>query len=133
MGAKRRGKRGEGEPRFYCESCGKQVAPDVSSCPHCGMPFYAVKCPSCGHTGRAVDFVDGCPSCGYLAVDGSFGPAEGAYPPNSESEGRSRRSSGSRNAGGVKKGGELPGWIFFIVLLILGSLFAGSAMLYLNM
>ncbi len=119
MGARRRGKKGGGEPRFYCESC--------------GMPFYAVKCPSCGHTGRAVDFVEGCPSCGYLAGDGSFVPGESTYTPDAGKGGSAGKRMPAGRAGGGKKNGDMPGWIFFTVLLILGSLFAGIAVLYLNM
>ena len=68
-------------PRFYCESCGKQVPADVDSCPHCGMPFYAVRCPRCGYTDNAMKFVGGCPSCGYLGA-----ASEGATPEGREGQ-----------------------------------------------
>ena len=58
-----------GESRFYCEVCGRQVPPEDENCPYCGTPFYAVKCPRCGYTDKAMSFVSGCPSCGYLSPE----------------------------------------------------------------
>jgi hypothetical protein len=52
--------------RFYCESCGQEVSPTARRCPGCGRHFTSVKCPECGFEGRAADFAEGCPSCGYL-------------------------------------------------------------------
>ena len=55
--------------RFYCESCGKEVPFNAEVCPYCGREFEAVKCPICGFEGRAEQFRNGCPSCGYLSVN----------------------------------------------------------------
>jgi len=52
-------------PRFFCESCGSEVAKNARICPHCGRFFSSVKCPKCGHVGKADDFASGCPVCGY--------------------------------------------------------------------
>ncbi|MGO9307760.1 MAG: double zinc ribbon domain-containing protein [Spirochaetia bacterium] len=51
--------------RYYCESCGTEVSGRASSCPTCGSVFTAVRCPECGHEGRASEFRSGCPVCGY--------------------------------------------------------------------
>ncbi len=56
-------------PAFYCENCGKEVPPEVSSCPYCGKKFYSVRCPVCSFTGKAALFVNGCPTCGYQGAD----------------------------------------------------------------
>src|SRR5208337_2755981 len=53
--------------RYYCESCGTEVSARASSCPTCGSVFTAVRCPECGHEGRASEFRSGCPMCGYRA------------------------------------------------------------------
>jgi len=55
--------------RFFCEQCGAEVRPGAASCPSCGSLFTAVRCPECGHEGRAPEFRSGCPVCGY-AVGG---------------------------------------------------------------
>jgi len=56
------------EPTFYCETCGHQVGVNEDECPHCGMPFYGVRCPRCGFNGKARQFVNGCPQCGFKAA-----------------------------------------------------------------
>jgi hypothetical protein len=40
------------------------VGKDARICPICGHFFSSVKCPRCGHLGKAEDFARGCPSCG---------------------------------------------------------------------
>ena len=51
-------------PHYFCERCGAEVGKDAKICPHCGRYFSSVKCPRCGHVGKADDFDRGCPSCG---------------------------------------------------------------------
>ena len=51
-------------PHYFCERCGAEVGKDARLCPHCGRFFSSVKCPRCGHVGKADDFDRGCPSCG---------------------------------------------------------------------
>jgi DNA-directed RNA polymerase subunit RPC12/RpoP len=53
------------KPKFYCETCGREVPVDVDECPYCGMRFYGVMCPRCGMSGPAEIFENGCPRCGY--------------------------------------------------------------------
>ncbi|MDC7225571.1 MAG: zinc ribbon domain-containing protein [Spirochaetales bacterium] len=53
--------------KFYCDNCGTKVSRNAAKCPHCGRFFKSVRCPSCGLTGPADLFLDGCPSCGYAA------------------------------------------------------------------
>jgi rRNA maturation protein Nop10 len=40
------------------------VGKDARLCPRCGRFFSSVKCPRCGHVGKADDFSFGCPECG---------------------------------------------------------------------
>lgn len=58
------------KPKFYCETCGREVPADVDECPYCGMAFYGVMCPRCGHSGPASEFSKGCPKCGYRSPGG---------------------------------------------------------------
>ncbi|MBL8967460.1 MAG: zinc ribbon domain-containing protein [Spirochaetaceae bacterium] len=86
-------------PRYYCEHCGAEVKHDARVCPRCGRFFSSVKCPKCGHSGRAEDFRGGCPICGYAdpanaAPDPFLAPPETAAP--------------------------LPIWVYFAALGVLG-------------
>jgi len=65
----------KGNARFFCEQCGAEVRAGAPSCPSCGSTFTAVRCPECGHEGRAAEFKSGCPVCGYAALGGGSGPA----------------------------------------------------------
>ncbi len=72
-----------GKARFFCEECGAEVRPGAPSCPSCGSTFTAVRCPECGHEGRAPEFRSGCPVCGYAALQEerpSDAPAAAARP-----------------------------------------------------
>ncbi|MFO7849720.1 MAG: hypothetical protein R6V67_07145 [Spirochaetia bacterium] len=113
-------------PGFYCETCGKKVPADVDACPYCGMPFYAVKCPRCGYMGGALQFVNGCPSCGYLSKRRS---RQGESSFTASSAGKSGNKREEKKPGR----GEMPGWLFFLVLLLLGTLLAGLITVYFNL
>ena len=65
--------------KFYCETCGAEVAAGSDRCKACGSRFYGVQCPRCGHAGFASDFTAGCPSCGYLG-EGQKGERDSAAP-----------------------------------------------------
>lgn len=51
--------------KYFCESCGNEVAADAKFCPKCGRFFSAVRCPQCGHVGTVKQFANGCPACHY--------------------------------------------------------------------
>ena len=51
--------------KFYCESCGAEVAQNAKVCTYCGKFFSSVRCPKCGKTGNTEEFKHGCPNCGY--------------------------------------------------------------------
>jgi predicted RNA-binding Zn-ribbon protein involved in translation (DUF1610 family) len=69
--------------RFFCESCGTEVAHSAKSCPACGKTFTAIRCPRCGFEGGARQFARGCPACGYLNVAPPLGedPGQAGAPP----------------------------------------------------
>jgi hypothetical protein len=52
--------------RYFCENCGAEVRAGAASCPKCRRVFSAVRCPECGYMGKASEFREGCPSCGFL-------------------------------------------------------------------
>jgi len=87
------------KPKFFCETCGREVPVDVDECPYCGMHFYGVMCPRCGKSGPAGLFTEGCPRCGYRSVTGRGGSVNvpilgaGEIQPNLEPEPPVRRTS----------------------------------------
>lgn len=54
---------------FVCQNCGRNVPANTDRCTHCGRFFKGVRCPMCHYIGESADFVNGCPSCNYLATD----------------------------------------------------------------
>jgi len=56
------------------------VRAGAPSCPSCGSTFTAVRCPECGHEGRAPEFRSGCPVCGYAALPPKDPPVDRPAP-----------------------------------------------------
>jgi len=50
----------------FCDNCGKRVPFNAHVCPYCRKEFKAIRCPACGHQGKPVNFLNGCPECGYM-------------------------------------------------------------------
>ncbi|MBN2650773.1 MAG: zinc ribbon domain-containing protein [Spirochaetales bacterium] len=57
------------EPDFYCEGCGTKVDKWAIDCPKCGRVFDSIKCPQCEFTGKANQFTNGCPVCGFQSKE----------------------------------------------------------------
>jgi uncharacterized membrane protein YvbJ len=95
----------EKRPKFFCESCGREVRQSAKFCPHCGKFFSSVKCPSCGLAGDQARFSKGCPVCGY-AFTGKNDPKIG--------KDRSRDSGGD----------PLPAWMYVAALAVVVALIA---------
>ena len=57
---------------FYCDNCGGAVDLHDDFCTHCGADFEGIRCPSCGFSGPAQKFNDGCPKCGYQKKNDGF-------------------------------------------------------------
>lgn len=53
-------------PSYFCEACGTKVDKLATSCPTCGKLFDSIKCPMCAYTGKAHEFPNGCPKCGFM-------------------------------------------------------------------
>lgn len=51
---------------FYCQYCGAKVSINSTKCHNCNKEFESILCPKCLYSGSAVEFSNGCPSCGYL-------------------------------------------------------------------
>ena len=95
------------EASFYCENCGKLVSLEDSICPSCKNSFQAVRCPVCSFTGKSHLFLNGCPSCGYLAKEEKKG------------KGRRRVSSVSLSTPEERERRSLPRWLFPVITLFL--------------
>jgi hypothetical protein len=109
------------EPTFYCETCGHQVGAYEEACSHCGMPFYGVRCPQCGFNGKARQFVNGCPRCGYKAPPSdSYEMLEAeALAVNTAEKADSRGSSSDSSSM----------WLLLFVVLLFGTLIAAVIVL----
>jgi len=93
--------------RFFCEACGAEVKGGAPSCPSCGRPFAAVRCPECGFAGKVEDFKAGCPVCGKGA------PLPSAATP----------AAGSRRADAHQHDAPgLPAWFYPLVTVALAAL-----------
>ena len=90
--------------KFFCENCGAEVRQNDKVCQHCGRFFASVKCPSCGFSGEARVFRDGCPACGYAVFSGRGGRSFNDWVPEKKRE---------------PPTDPLPWWIYFAALLFL--------------
>ncbi len=104
--------------RFYCESCGQEVEPTARRCPSCGKSFTSVKCPQCGFEGRAPDFANGCPACGYLQ-----GPTASITPARRARQRRAAPQPPRRPAL------VLPRAFYRVAFIVLGCMLAGTIIL----
>ena len=63
--------------KYFCESCGAEVAAKAKFCPKCGKFFSSVRCPKCGKLGNVNDFKHGCPQCHYaMSQEELYGTTE---------------------------------------------------------
>jgi DNA-directed RNA polymerase subunit RPC12/RpoP len=79
--------------KYFCGNCQREVNARAASCPYCGSSFTAVRCPRCGFEGKAVEFIDGFPSCGFMMQDDvsvPASPAASAVKPRKAASGMSR-------------------------------------------
>lgn len=99
-----------GNPKFFCENCGKEVRRNAKTCPGCGRFFASVRCPSCGYFGGSSEFSNGCPRCGYAVNSGS-----------SKNTKTNMQEINKKSVSPYKTNGyddPLPWWIYSIVFAI---------------
>lgn len=116
--------------KFFCESCGEEVAQNARFCTHCGRFFSSVRCPVCGESGNPNKFADGCPKCGY-----AFEPDKKVSAPKEKKNHVSRRtkkrflravSLQSAAAAGYRPADEsLPGWLYALTASVLCCVLVG--------
>lgn len=111
--------------RFFCENCGEEVKPTAKVCPSCGAFFTNVRCPRCNYTGKAHEFAQGCPVCGYLGrIDsprrGGTTVGEGTF-----------SLVDSRSRGSAKR--KAPWWLFPMILIALVLSFVVLSMIYMRL
>lgn len=111
--------------KFYCESCGSEVAQNAKFCSTCGKFFTFVRCPSCQFTGDAKKFTNGCPKCGYAFKANSYSSAS-SYDKKKKSSffsglfGESNKTPKETN-----EDSSLPWWIYVIAVCALISVLFG--------
>lgn len=121
------------EAKFFCESCGAEVAKNARVCSTCGKFFSSVRCPKCGRTGSNEDFSNGCPTCGYAVNPDSLGRSNSNIKyKNNLSSLKGRKSSAKssiffsankkRAPGRTNTDSSLPLWVYLVSLFVLGTL-----------
>lgn len=110
--------------RFFCENCGKEVRPTSKVCPKCGAFFTNVRCPRCNYTGKAHEFTQGCPLCGYL------GPIQA--PPKGGGSTRQFPVAVKRQGNWAKKR-ERPWWLFPMIMVALIFSFIVLSVIYMRL
>jgi hypothetical protein len=124
--------------RFFCENCGEEVKEDDDLCPRCGAIFAAIKCPRCGFRGKVHEFRRGCPSCGFLGEDRVRATSTAPEPDAGETP--SPKTNPIRNtsfrafltaiSGTGTSGTHPPGWLFWLIIIVMVGAFALLAMIY---
>ena len=116
--------------KFFCESCGAEVAQNARVCTNCGKFFSAVRCPHCGRVGTTDEFIHGCPECGYAVPPSQSIIGSGLVSSSntgSKSKRKNRKNQGLFSLSSVfgnkksKVGYEshLPLWIYIVCILVL--------------
>lgn len=116
--------------KFFCESCGAEVAQNARVCTNCGKFFSAVRCPHCGRVGTTDEFIHGCPECGYAVPPSQSIIGSGLVSSSntgSKSKRKNRKNQGLFSLSSVfgnkksKAGYEshLPLWIYIVCILVL--------------
>lgn len=112
--------------KFFCESCGAEVASNAKVCTNCGKFFSSVRCPNCGKIGRTEDFISGCPDCGYANIPG-VGPA---YKKQSKNKNKSYGNifydifkTKKTNSAAYESG--LPLWVYIVSISVLVLIIIG--------
>ncbi len=99
--------------KFFCESCGAEVAGNAKFCKKCGRFFASVRCPVCGETGPNEKFAKGCPKCGYTVKrDGGNSKEE----KNKISRTTRHRFLSAINSKSKNYDGSLPIWSYCVIL-----------------
>ncbi len=117
--------------KFFCESCGAEVAQNARVCTNCGKFFSAVRCPHCGRVGTTEEFIHGCPECGYAVPPSQSIIGSGLV----GESGKNRKNKGNKKVGQKdffsfadifrsKKNkavseSKLPLWIYLVCILAL--------------
>ena len=82
------------------------VPPNTDRCPHCGKYFKGVRCPECFYVGVSSDFVNGCPSCGFLSDE------------------KKKENAEIEKSAKNKKEKTFPGWFYILSAAVLTILVA---------
>ena len=109
-------------PKFFCENCKREVSSKDKICPYCGRFFNDVRCPRCNFTGKAREFYNGCPSCGYLknASNAAAGIGDLEY----------LSLKNFQISSGERKKKPTPPWVFLALTLGLASILSILVYLY---
>lgn len=147
-------------PNFFCEFCGAKVDKWAIQCDKCGRVFDSIKCPKCSYVGKADDFPNGCPQCGFHSssldqlrdsIKNAQSKASGGDTDEGESHNGhrhnhagsasgtaaapSRRGGTSRKVSAPKRTseGQLPGWAYLLIIGLLSGVIGVMAMVLLNL
>ncbi len=106
--------------KFFCESCGAEVAGNSKFCKKCGRFFASVRCPACGETGPNEKFKNGCPKCGYAVKNSAS--AEKSKSRQKKERARISRKVKNRflsaiDSKSARSDGSLPTWSYCAIFI----------------
>lgn len=132
-------------PSFFCEFCGARVDKWAIQCDKCHRVFDSIKCPKCSYVGKAEDFPNGCPDCGFQSSSlnqlrdsimtaqgmGDEEDGSGEHKGHDHSKSISRKVT-SQKGGKSSSEGNLPGWAYLLIIGILTGVIGVMALVLLN-
>lgn len=117
-------------PDFFCEFCGAKVDKWAIQCGSCNRIFDSIKCPKCDFVGKADDFPNGCPKCGFQSsslnkLRDNIISAQGKNIPNSSKSETRAGDSPKGTPSKPKKEKIYPLWVYLVVFFLFGGIATG--------
>ena len=132
------------DPKFFCEFCGAKVDKWAIQCDKCNRIFDSIKCPKCSNFGKAEDFPNGCPKCGFQSssldkLRDSIISAQGSGSNNLETANHKEDAKLTISRKILKdkyhtnKNSEnLPSWMYLLIIGLLTAVIGVMAIILLN-
>ena len=86
----------------FCDNCGNRVPFNAHVCPYCRKEFEAIQCPACGYQGKPAEFLNGCPSCGFMQSQDIVFPEAKPSKGGIQNSGEQKRQAFSETSGAAQ-------------------------------